>query len=331
MNAVVRTANISTTKLVKELELDASDANFRRFQTFVEHKCLDALDSMYGQFSRFTGPILTQTTLSAISDEFKTTLPKQYHSISALLNRARYYNVTQFMHLQGQWDQEILYQFLTISCKRNPKLFTMWALINTASSYGGKNVDIQVFFGLAITMTAMLSKLNRCYPFDYIMQKTVATLQASGDFGVCVFDHSQMMKSLKFQRGEHSSNVSLVTSRLCLKPMMPNLISLLRWPSEKVPLTYSKQHIPSPPGMPMYESIQRITPSTFDGSIVCLTMMDITGDRVKAWALLTLLTSQIYKFQRLLKATDNEQFEFQFEQNIQAMRRLRINSKMQKN
>ena len=169
VNAVVRTANISTAKLVKELKLDASDLNFQQFQTFVEQKCLDALDSMYGQFSSFTGPILTRHTLSTISDEFKTMLPKQYHSIWALLNRARYYNMTRFVHLQGQWDREILYQFLTISRKRNQKLFTMWVLINTASSYGGKNVDIQVFFGLAIMVTTMLSKLNWRYPCDYIM------------------------------------------------------------------------------------------------------------------------------------------------------------------
>ena len=94
VNSVVPTADISTATLIKELELNASDANFWRFQTFAEEKCLHALDSMYGQFSRFTGPVLTQRTLSAISDAFKTTLPKQYHSISALLNQTRYYNNT---------------------------------------------------------------------------------------------------------------------------------------------------------------------------------------------------------------------------------------------
>ena len=115
MNLVVQTADISTAKLVKELELDASDASFWRFQTFVEEKCLHALDSMYGQFSSFTGPVLTQRTLSAISDAFKTTLPKQYHSISTLLNKMKYNNNTRYIHLQGQWDREILYLFLTIS------------------------------------------------------------------------------------------------------------------------------------------------------------------------------------------------------------------------
>ena len=114
VNTVVKTANIFTVKLVKELEIDTSDNNFTQFRNFVEEKCWFALDSIYGDFASFTGPTLLQATLHAISDEFKTTLPKYYHSISALLNRTRYFNVKQFKHLQGQWDHEILYQFLTI-------------------------------------------------------------------------------------------------------------------------------------------------------------------------------------------------------------------------
>ena len=39
-------------------------------------------------------------------------------------------------------------------------------------------------------------------------------------------------------------------------------------------------------------------------------MMDITDDRVEAWAELALLATQIYKFQQLLKSKDIEQIEF---------------------
>ena len=252
-----------------------------------------------------------------MSDKFKTTLPKHYHSISALLNRARYFNVKRFKHLQGQWDCEILHQFLTICQKRNPKSFTTWVLVNMASSYGGKNVDIQVFFGLAITVGTMLSKLNRHYPFDHIMHKMVQSLRSSGDCGICMFDNSQMIKSLKFQHGGHSSEVSLVTSRLFLEAMIPVLTSVLQWPDEKVPLTYSKQMIPSPPGMPMYETIEDTNPLVFHGSTVCSSLMDISGDQVEAWAELALLSSQIYKFQQLLKTKDNHWFEYQYDESVQ--------------
>ena len=128
------------------------------------------------------------------------------------------------------------------------------------------------------------------------MSNTVATLKASDNCGICVFDNLQTIKSLKFQQGGHSSDVSLVTSRLFFKARIPNLLSLLQWPEQRVPLTYSKQNIPSSPGMPVYESIADLNPKTFDGSTVCSTIMDTSGNRVEAWAQIALLSSQIYKF-----------------------------------
>ena len=85
-DTVVKTAEVSTSKLVKELQLDASDTNFENFQKKFNDQCFLALNSMYGEFTSLTRPILTQSTLSEIADRFKTTLPKHYHSISALLN-----------------------------------------------------------------------------------------------------------------------------------------------------------------------------------------------------------------------------------------------------
>ena len=83
--------------------------------------------------------------------------------------------------------------------------------------------------------------------------------------------------------------------------------------------------------MPNYESITNVSMNVFDGSTVCSTSMDISGDPVEAWAQLVLLSSQIYKFQQLLKTKDNDRFKFQFDNCILAMKRLRINSKMRKN
>ena len=99
-------------------------------------------------------------------------------------------------------------------------------MINTASSCGGKNVDIQVFFGLAITVTTMLGKIYRRYPFNMIMHKANRALLNSGDCGICIFDNSQMTRSLKNQRGGHSSEVLVVTQRLFMKPKIPRSIWL---------------------------------------------------------------------------------------------------------
>lgn len=156
----------------------------------------------------------------------------------------------------------------------------------------------------------MLSKLNTRYPPQQIAEKTMRTLRDEGSCGLCVFDNSQMIKCLKFQRGGHSSETSLTTSRLCVRLTIPKLISLFRWPEDKVPLTYYEQIIPSPSGMPTYESIEYITPDIFHGSSICSTQVDVTGTRVNAWYSLATLASQIYKLQRLVKTKDTERFQF---------------------
>ena len=89
--------------------LRANDSSFKCFRDFVDEKCLEALDSMYGEFSCLTNPILSQKTLSEISDMFKSTLSKYYYVISALLNKAKYMNVTRKIDIQAQWDRDILY------------------------------------------------------------------------------------------------------------------------------------------------------------------------------------------------------------------------------
>ena len=262
---------------------------------------------------------------------FKSTLPKYYHAFSSLLNKSDKTNIKRLQGLQGQWDRDILYQFITLCCKRNSKFFSHWALINTASSYGGRSLDLEVFFGIAVTVSTMLCKLNTKYPFKFVMQKTMNTLSTLDTIGISVFDNLQVMQSFKFQRGGKSSDVSLRTSLMFIEPMVPRLISQFRWPDQKVKLTYLNQKIPSLPGMPRYESIRSVEPHVFDGSTVCSTEMDITGERVDAWASLAMLASQIYKLQCLVKTKDNETFEFQHKDNLESMKRLQINSKLRKN
>ena len=161
---VVRDSEISTDRLVNCLDLKASNPAFVAFREFVDESCLKALDAIYGDFAGFTSPILSQRTLSQISDMFKGTLPIYYHALSSFLNKSSKSNVKRFESLQGQWDRDILYQFLTICRKHNAKFFSNWALINTASSYGGTNLDLQVFFGLAVAVTidssGFIARLN---------------------------------------------------------------------------------------------------------------------------------------------------------------------------
>ena len=168
---VLKKAEISTECLVNALNLKANDPAFVRFREYVDSICLQALDLMNGEFAGFTSPIISQKQLSKISDMFKSTMPKHYHIFNSLLNKSDKANVKQLQNLCGQWDRDILYQFTTLSRKQNSKFFSYWTLINTASSYGGTNLDLSVFFGLATTVGTMLNKLNNRYPFIFVMKK----------------------------------------------------------------------------------------------------------------------------------------------------------------
>ena len=86
---------------------------FVDFTDFVDQKCKESLDQMYGKFAGFTDPIINQKTLSEISDMFKSTLSKSYHIVAVLLNKADYLERESKKSMRGQWDRDILYQFLT--------------------------------------------------------------------------------------------------------------------------------------------------------------------------------------------------------------------------
>ena len=102
VSKVVKKSEISTESLVKELHLNANDDQFVAFRTYVDDTHLQALDTMYGKFSGFTSPILSQSQLTSISDTFKSTLPKYYHAFSSLLNKPDKMNVKRLQGLQGQ-------------------------------------------------------------------------------------------------------------------------------------------------------------------------------------------------------------------------------------
>jgi hypothetical protein len=87
-------------------------------------------------------------------------------------------------------------------------------------------------------------------------------LSLLGYFGISVWDNSQLVTPLKFQRGGCSSVLSKVTSRIFVKPYVPSYGSTLPaslWTNnptlpESVAITYLDQPIPSPVGMASFET-----------------------------------------------------------------------------
>ena len=76
VHETVQNSDISTNQLVKELKLEGNVDSFVDFRDFVDQKCMESLDHMYGELAGLTSPIINQKTLSEITDMFKSTLFK---------------------------------------------------------------------------------------------------------------------------------------------------------------------------------------------------------------------------------------------------------------
>jgi hypothetical protein len=80
-----KTEPISTERLTRHLNLDNRDPTFIAFKTYFDHVAKDAIMDVYGGFSAFTTPLLTQRVLAEVADKFKQDLPQLYSAISLLL------------------------------------------------------------------------------------------------------------------------------------------------------------------------------------------------------------------------------------------------------
>jgi hypothetical protein len=78
---------ISTERLTRHLNLSDKDPKFIEFRNHIDTVTKNAILEVYGNFSEFTTPILTQHTLSEFAELFKTTLPQHYTTLSLLLNK----------------------------------------------------------------------------------------------------------------------------------------------------------------------------------------------------------------------------------------------------
>ena len=67
--------------------LNDKEPGFVEFRNLVDSKMKLAVENLYGKFSEFTAPIISQATLAEFSECFKLKLPRQYFAIMVLLNK----------------------------------------------------------------------------------------------------------------------------------------------------------------------------------------------------------------------------------------------------
>ena len=164
------------------------------------------------------------------------------------------------------------------------------------------------------------------------MIRTKETLKASGDFGVAIFDNSQLIELLKFQRNAKSSSVTLTTSRCFLKPMLPTNMDDINFGDEKVPITYHNQIIPSPYNFPAFELDNRITKESFNPNRLEVTgSTDLSGARVEAYARVVVIANIVAKMRKIIPFSTGRMFEFQHLDNENAIISFNIPTMLKEN
>ena len=279
----------------KAVSLDLPKSKFAEFESFVESKIEQLVKECYGHFVTLTSPIISQADLNLFVKKLVELMPRQFLVIWTMLNFNDNNNLEKRSHLQAFYLRMVLYHFIAQNRIRNSKTFSWWALCNAAACYSSHDVqarsNLSVHYGISITQCTLQRKLAPFNDYGGLMKACETKLASSGFFGISVWDNSQLVTPLKFQRGGRSSVSSKVTTRIFVKPYEPvygnTQPTSLNTDSTNVPepvsITYLDQTIPSPIGMASFElqsdaylQIQHVE------DYECSLDVDSTGIHVKA-------------------------------------------------
>ena len=327
-----KNSTISDKRFRSHLVVASNDVGLCSFKTYVDEICRVAIDNLYGRFSTFASPILSQTVLMNFTNQFKVSLPTQYKAILTLIGKDD--NKERVVKNKWLWDRYSFFLYCMFIRIRDPSNLTWWAMINAASEYGRGGNSIPSFFGFSSSYRTLLRSLNSLCPFSKIYKRTVETLQPL-EFVVATFDNSQLIQQRKFQRNGKSSSATIVTSRMFVRAMESPALSLIRFDeipslSGKVDITYLGQAIPSPYGLPAFELLgDDRSPDIFNETkwITNSSSLDFTGRRVETYASVIVLGHRIARLSKLIPFWTMG-FNFQCSDHVASMEKLGVKARM---
>ena len=317
-----KNATISDVRFQKHLCLSQGDESMKTFVSKIDRVCRAAIDNLYGKFSTYATPILSQRVLNEFVTDFKEMLPTQYKAITFLIGKESGHN--RVLKNKWLWDRYATYIFFVMLRIRNMRNLTWWSMINAAGEYGHSvNASkIPLFFGFSSSRRTLLRNLSKVCPIKDITKRTIATLSPIR-FTVGIFDNSQIFSERKFQRGGRSSHATIVTARMFIKAMMPTYFGD-RF-SHRPEIKYVGQCIPSPYGMPKFEELAEIDRTVFTDEkwITNHSSIDASGNRVKTYAEVVFVAHTLARFVHLLPFWLPE-FEFSNEDHNETLQQLQI-------
>lgn len=176
-------------------------------------------------------------------------------------------------------------------------------MINSAGEYrhSVNASKIPLFFGFSTSKRTLLRSLSTICPVKEIMVRKIRMLTQI-HFVVGIFDNSQIITEMKFQRGGKLSHVTLVTARMFVKTLHPKWLYFVKFSREFPEIIYLGQVIPRPYGMPVFESIEKIDASHFSDEkwITNSPSMDVSRSRVDVYYKLLCISHMVGQFLPLL-------------------------------
>lgn len=223
----------------------------------------NAMQSCYIDFESITEPLLTREQILHLLQIYKNKLPNHYNLMKQLLGFHQKVNKQRNIHLKESqyYDRIIFYQFLQQSRVRNRCNLTFWAMVSAADAYanGGteKSINGLVHSAFSTTISTFLKKTKM---WRDQMPEAMARLFHSKLKVVCCLDNNQKGFQLKYQRNG-SSNTFVKVTATCIKQFVPieDFIHQIKLNPE---ITYIEQAVPSPYGMPRFESLLDTNTST---------------------------------------------------------------------
>ena len=185
---------VSTTKLHNIISVPNNDDAFEKFKNLVDTDIKEAVIGLYGEFSEFTQPIITQDMFRDLENAFRCLLPTQYHCICSMMGKGIQKDplttTTDQEILEHQWDRYAFFTFIQQCHLQNSHNFVWFSLINAASHFAGGQAHIPLHFGYSIAKNTMLRKLNKINTYNEIMMQSKRMLNRFKSFVVTIFDNS---------------------------------------------------------------------------------------------------------------------------------------------
>ena len=218
---------------------------FKEFRSIVDSEIRDAIYVLYGQFSEFTQPIITQTMLRTMENTFRRLLHTQYHCIHSMMGKPIRKDPSKTTPEQEikecQYNCYTFYTFIQQCCLQNSHNFVWLSLVNAACHFSGWRSQV--------AKNTMLRWLNDLFTSSEIVIMSMSSLNEFKSFVKAIFDDSQFNIQKKFQQNTTSSNIVEAT---CWMFLQATFFEYLReiaesWDNHgEIPITYIGQVIPSP-------------------------------------------------------------------------------------